>query len=374
MDHTGVTPPVALSAPDLAELALGAGPFLTVYLATEASIENAAQRSELRWKDLRRDLEGRGADEAVLAAVDPLVADAHLEGECLVAIANAKGLLHVSHQPDAPTRDVGRWGPLPTIGPLLEWRQSEVAHVVALVDRKGADIFVFRPGAPDEHSEITGGDDPLHKASAGGWSQKRYQRRAENTWNANAHEVADALVELVDAEQPRLIAVGGDVRAVELLKEALPERATELVHEIDGTRAADGSVDESVEQVTRLVATAVAADTKDLLAKFREERGQADRAADGPADTLAALSKSQVEVLLVHADPDDGRTAWFGRDAIPVAERATDLTDLGVPDAQNGPLVDVAVRAALGTGAGIRMIPGAGGPTGGIGAILRWRD
>ena len=74
----------------------------------------------------------------------------------------------------------------------------------------------------------------------------------------------------------------------------------------------------------------------------------------------------------MHADPDDNRTAWFGREAIPVAERATDLTDLGVPDAQNGPLVDVAVRAALGTGAGIRMIPGAGGPTGGIGAILRW--
>src|SRR3954471_13155726 len=76
MDHTGVTPPVALSAPDLAELVLGAGPFLTVYLATEASIENAAQRSELRWKDLRRDLEGRGADETALTAVDPLVADA----------------------------------------------------------------------------------------------------------------------------------------------------------------------------------------------------------------------------------------------------------------------------------------------------------
>jgi hypothetical protein len=374
MDHTGVTPPVALLAPDLGELLLGAGPFLTVYLATEASIENAAQRSELRWKDLRRDLEGRGADVAVLAAVDPLVADAHLEGECLVAIANATGLLHVSHQPDPPTRDVGRWGPLPTVGPLLEWRQSQVPHVVALVDRKGGDIFVFRPSAPDEHSEITGGDDPLHKPSAGGWSQKRYQRRAENMWNANAHEVADALVELVDAEHPRLMAVGGDVRAVELLKEALPDRATELVRGMDGTRAADGSVDESVEQVTRLVATAVAADTKDLLAKFREERGQADRAADGPADTLASLSKSQVEVLLVHADPDDSRTAWFGRDAIPVAERATDLTDLGIPDAQDGPLVDIAVRAALGTGAGIRMIPGAGGPTGGIGAILRWRD
>lgn len=374
MDHTGVTPPVAISAPDLVDIVLGDGPFLTVYLATEASIENAAQRSELRWKDLRRDLAGRGVPDTVLGSVDALVRDAHLEGECLTVIANGRGLLHVSHQPDPPARDVGRWEPLPMIGPLLEWRQSQVRHVVALVDRKGADLFVFRPGRSDEHTEIDGRDDPIHRPKAGGWSQKRYQRRAENTWDANAHEVAEALVELVDREQPRFVAVGGDVRAVELLKDALPKRVAEIVRDIAGTRAADGSVDAAVDDVTRLVATVVAADTKDLLAKFREERGQADRAVDGPADTLAALSKSQVEVLLLHADPDDQRTAWFGAEAVPVAARSTDLTDLGVAGGKNGLLADVALRAALGTGAGIRMIPGAGGPAGAIGAILRWRD
>jgi hypothetical protein len=47
MDHTGVTPPVTLSAPDLADVVLGEGPFLTVYLATEASIENAARSSPM---------------------------------------------------------------------------------------------------------------------------------------------------------------------------------------------------------------------------------------------------------------------------------------------------------------------------------------
>jgi hypothetical protein len=146
------------------------------------------------------------------------------------------------------------------------------------------------------------------------------------------------------------------------------------VHDINGTRAADGSVDAVVDEVTRAVATVVAADTRALLAKFKEERGQADRAVEGPADTLAALSRSQVEVLLVHADPDDSRTAWFGREAAPVAERSADVTDLGVAGASDGPLVDVALRAALGTGAGVRMIPSAGGPAGGIGAILRWRD
>src|SRR4051794_257636 len=149
MDHTGVTPPVAISAPDLVDIVLGEGPFLTVYLTTEAAVENAAQRSELRWKDLRTELGSHGADEAVLAAVDALVPDAHLSGECLVAIATPRGLAHVAHEPDPPARDVGRWGPLPVVGPLLEWRQSQVPHIVALVDRTGGDLFVFRPGGPD---------------------------------------------------------------------------------------------------------------------------------------------------------------------------------------------------------------------------------
>ena len=259
------------------------------------------------------------------------------------------------------------------IGPLLEWRQSQLVHVVALVDRTGADIFLFRPDH-DEHVEVVGDDDPIHKSKAGGWSQKRYQQRAENTWKANAADVASELTDLVDREQPRLVAVGGDVRAVELLKEQLPARVLDLVGDIPGSRAPDGSVDAVVDDVTRLVATAVAADTTSLLAKFREERGQADRAVDGPAATLDALSKAQVEVLLVHADPQDARTAWFGPEAIPVATSAGDLNGLGLGAPKQGALVDVALRAALGTGAGIRMIPGAGGPSGGIGAILRWRD
>jgi len=374
MDHTGVTPPGAITAPDLTDVVLGEGPFLTVYLTTEAAIENAAQRSELRWKDLRTELVGQGADEHALAAVDPLTADAHLEGECLAVIANGKGLLHVAHEPDPPARDVGRWGPLPMIGPLLEWRQSQVPHVVALVDRTGADVFLFRAVGRDVHVEVAGDDDPIHKAKAGGWSQPRYQRRVENTWEANAADVAAELTKLTDKEEPHLVAIGGDVRAVELLKEHLPKRVLDLVQDVPGSRASDGSVDAVVDDVTRLVATAAAADTAALLAKFLEERGQADRAADGPAATLEALSRAQVEVLLVHADPDDGREAWFGPEALPVAVRPDELKDFGVAEPTRAPLVDVALRAALGTGAGVRLIPGAGGPAGGIGAILRWRD
>jgi hypothetical protein len=45
---------------------------------------------------------------------------------------------------------------------------------------------------------------------------------------------------------------------------------------------------------------------------------------------------------------------------------------MGVDEPQEARLVDVAVRAALGTGAGVRILPDGDVPTGRLGAILRW--
>src|SRR4051812_42904612 len=179
MDHTGVTPAVAISAPDLADVLLARGPFLTAYLTTEPGVENAAQRSQLRWKDLRRELAEQGADDGALAAVDPLVVDAHHEGACLAVVATPDGVMHAEHEPEPPVRDVGRWAPLPAVGPMLEWRQSELTYVAVLVDRTGGDLFLFRADAPDQHEEVRGGEYPIHRARSGGWSHRRYQQRAE---------------------------------------------------------------------------------------------------------------------------------------------------------------------------------------------------
>jgi hypothetical protein len=81
-----------------------------------------------------------------------------------------------------------------------------------------------------------------------------------------------------------------------------------------------------------------------------------------------------VDVLLVASDdPEDARTAFFGPDPAVVGATAGDVRALGVDEPVEGRLVDVAMRAALGTGAGVRVVPpGAAGPTGGLGAILRW--
>ncbi|MGI8806396.1 MAG: hypothetical protein ACR2KK_00805 [Acidimicrobiales bacterium] len=97
-----------------------------------------------------------------------------------------------------------------------------------------------------------------------------------------------------------------------------------------------------------------------VLQRFREENGRHDRAADGPARVIESLRAAMVDTLLVHDDEDDDRSAWFGPEPNHLGLNVADLEAMGVTQPQQARLVDVAVRAALGTGAAVRL-----------GAILR---
>jgi peptide subunit release factor 1 (eRF1) len=214
--------------------------------------------------------------------------------------------------------------------------------------------------------------DPISRSQPGGWSQKHFQLKVQENWDRNAHQVAEELTRLADEADAEYLVVAGDVRAAQLLRAALPERLRPLVREAAGTRSADGGDAHTEHDLHRLLRTAVAADTVELLRTFQQEQGQHDRAANGPAATLEALRRAQVDVLLVHDDPGDERTWWYGADPLVLATSERDLQSLGAEEARRGRLADVAIRAALGSGATVRVVPAAGPLQGGIGAILRW--
>ena len=373
MERAGTTPQVAADTSDLADLVKTPGPFLTLHLTTEADIDNAAQRSEQRWRAVRDAAAAQGAPEDVLAAVDPLIADAHLEGQGLAVIATGVGVVHVEHGSREPDRDLVRWASLPSLVQVVVWRQESPGYVTVLADRQGADLTGYRREGPEVHREAGGDDYPIRKPNAGGWSQRRYQERAEHTWERNAADAADQVAKLARRVDARLIVAAGDERAVTMLREALPAELAERLQVVSGGRSQDGS-EQSFEEAARIaVGLAVNADTDALLEKFREERGQNDRAVEGVEATLNALAMAAVDVLLLTPeDPDDTRTAWFGADPTQVALREDDLRGLGVEEPSAGRLVDVAVRAALGTGAGIRIVEPGAGLDGGMGAVLRW--
>jgi hypothetical protein len=362
----------AIQAPDLAQLVRGAGPFLSLYLNTERAVENAGPLSQRRWKTARRDLEEQGVPGALLDEIDRVVPDAHLEGECLAVIGGAERILHVEHGPAVSQRDVAMWGPIPRLLPLIRWRQSEPAYAVVLIDRTGADLFGIRRGSPELHAEVEGEHDELRKVGPGGWSQRRYQQRAEDSWEQNAEQVAAAVQRLAVRVRPVFVAVAGDVRAVALLRESLSKEVDELVHVIEGERPWEGMGDPIPDEVHRQVARHVHEQTEALLVRFEEERGQHDKAVEGMEATARALERAQAAVLLIADDLDDDRTLWFGPEPALLAPTAQELKELGADPPEERPASDVLVRAALGTGAGIRIPNDPTTLDEGVGALLRW--
>jgi hypothetical protein len=368
-----------------AELLAAPAPVTTVVLDARSDQPNAAQQLELRWKNVRRDLGQRGADEPTLAAIDAVIADgsSHPGGDSLVVVAAGGAVLLDRHLPDPPAGDVdlGVVGPVAHLVPLLAADQSAVRHVVVLADRIGADLYA-RTGPVHRHradrlsddgttERTVEGDPDVQRSAPGGWSQRRFQQRAENTWEANAGEAAAEVVALVDEVRAELLLVGGDERAVGFLVAALPERLHAIVRRLEsGSRADGASIEVVATDVHRLVRTAAAERLAGVLATFAEERGQHDRAADGPAAVVSALQLATVETLLVAGDAE-GRTAWVGPDPGHLALQRDELSaGMGVAEPVEAALVDACVRAALGTGAAVAVVP-ATTVQGGLGAILR---
>ncbi|HVM11993.1 MAG TPA: Vms1/Ankzf1 family peptidyl-tRNA hydrolase, partial [Actinomycetota bacterium] len=241
METSEAMPTGGAAAPDLADILRHEGPYLSLYLETAGDVETPRARSEQRWRSLRGSLEGADLPDDLLDTIGGIVADAHLQGPGLAVIATREEVRHVEHGSQPPRSDVALVADLPALGPLLGWRLHAPAHMVVLADRTGADIFGFRYGRPDIHREAEGDDLHVARSSPGGWSQRRFQERAENAWEENAEVAAAEVVRVAHAVDPRLIVVAGDVRAVNLLREALPPELATLIQEVGGGRAADGS-------------------------------------------------------------------------------------------------------------------------------------
>jgi hypothetical protein len=340
---------------EMARLFHGSGPFLSLYLSTPGDVENAASMVELRWKSTRSELLDQGVPEALLEAIDPLVDGSHTAGATLAVIGSIDGVLWAGNLPDPPPREVvARWSPLPSIVPLLAQFQQLVPHVVVLASR-AAELHARTPDGDEGERQVVEGERTphLHRSAPGGWSQPRYQHKAEVIWERNAAEFATVLTQVVDQVRPRFVALAGDVRAVQFLRDKSPKRVRELLQVVGGELP---SIEAVQAEADRLVAATVERDTGELLDRFGQERSQHDLAADGVAATFQALARAQVDTLLVGDLPADGRTAWFGGEGEPVALDRETLTASGEITPAEGPLVDVAVRGALLSGATVRVL------------------
>lgn len=348
-------------------------PTATVYLPArnDHADSDAAQHLRLDWSNLRKALADGGAAEADLDAIEPATSQPDERGDTIVVIA-ADGKLRAAGFITEPiVKPLGATEVIPALLPFLGWDQSRIAHVVVVADRTGADVIAISPHRQNAGTTITGDDEYIQRSAPGGWSQRRYQQRAENLWENNAREVAVEVDQLAAAFNAQTIIVAGDVRAIGFLRQHLPARASDLVREIDGARA-DWSFDQIAEDTVSHMDTLAAEQLERERTTFAAAL-ETGKAAEGSDAVFQALRRARVETLYVVDDTNGPRpTGWTSSD--PAHSYALpEPPDLGTGVSfHQAPLHDIAARAAVLTGARLVVLPpGHEAPAEGLGAVLR---
>jgi peptide subunit release factor 1 (eRF1) len=241
-----------------------------------------------------------------------------------------------------------------------------------MLDTAHAQIFVFGLGTVEKRTEVSGVK--TRRSSMGGWSQARYQRRADNFHLHHVQEVVDTLDRTVRDDNIQHIIVSGDEVAVPLLKEALPAHLREKL--LDVVKLDRRAVEHEIAQASLEALRQKDAETdQERVQQVIDAWRAGALGVAGPEATLQALQMGQVDELLITATPQDLKPVQkLPDDAAPPLVAADTSAPSGT-DAAKLRLSDELVARAEKTGARIRMIENADllRDYGGVAALLRFR-
>ena len=356
------------------------GPYASVYADLTRTTEEVPKTPELRWRALHEELAAQDIAPETLRAIEDVVRrelDQRWSGGLAVFAAHGETVLS-ERLPAAPRRPMAHAGPLPHVLPLLVQRGEQVPHLVAVVDRTGADVSGVSADGRRIGFDVRGDADyPLRKVSAGDWNQSRFQRAAEETWRGNAKKVGKEVERAARRYAPEVVVIAGDVRARTAVMEELPaavlERAAEAGETVRPAGASDAPL---VAEIGRLVELKAAEHLMAAVERFTGERAGRGRAAEGIGPVVAALGRGQVDTLLVADRPDGvGTRLWIGPEPTQLATSSDELRERGVAVPDSDRADATLVRALVATDGDLLVTPPDGLPAeSGLAAILRYVD
>lgn len=260
---------------------------------------------------------------------------------------------------------------VPHLYPLAKLVENYPRYAAVMLDTNKARIFVF--GTSTEHEETIVGE-KTRRTSQGGWSQARYQRRADNFHMHHIKEVIETLEKIVRAEGLEHVVVSGADVAMPILREQLPKYLADKIVEIGAHE--DG---ESGSFVQRTMAALRKKDAETDIEKVQELMDawrSGGLGVAGPEATLSAFQLGQVEELIITASPESLKPVQkMPDDAAPGDLQVVTSNTSGHADESRVKLSDELVTRAHQTAARVRFIEDASllADIGGVGALLRFR-
>ncbi|MGK4585941.1 Vms1/Ankzf1 family peptidyl-tRNA hydrolase [Kitasatospora sp. HPMI-4] len=355
-----------------------ASPVVSVHLDTSRTDQDSDKRLEVTWRDLRRDLEHHGVDDSTLRTLDDAAGGSpHLvgpQGESLF-VSDGK-LLAAFTLSEPPARNRVVTGPLADPLETVLDLDHQLPYVMVALDREGGDIDAYPAGAFDPVTSRTYDGSTLHitRVRAGGPSMASYHRRTRNVWTDNAAGVAAEIAEAVEAVGARLIFVGGDPKALGVLREQLaPHRLEAELVDVPGGRAGGDALTALRQAVDQALADASRRSHEQAMNGYREALGQG-RAVHGIPAVSEAFANSSVHTLLLTADRGADPLKWGTHVDPRLVASAREALGEHTADAFEAPAAQLLLNAATMTGAAFsELLPDVHADDG-CAAVLRYGD
>jgi peptide subunit release factor 1 (eRF1) len=260
----------------------------------------------------------------------------------------------------------------PLIAPLAQVLESYHHHGVVLLDREHVRVLSVYLGTLLDEIEVRKEPIPTNShVQAGGYSQKRYQRRKAEEMRHFFKEFAEEVDTFVRRHRPHDLVILGTEENVAKFREFLPEPLQAMI-----VYTGQMWVDEPASQVMAGIEPYLAAEKEreslEILGILRERVEQDYLATAGFQSTLSALQEGKVDTLVIAEDQDrDGARCTqcgflFGRN-VESCPYDGSATTSGVN------VVDEAIRMAQAQGAEVQFVPAAAvEDLRGVGALLRF--
>jgi peptide subunit release factor 1 (eRF1) len=262
-------------------------------------------------------------------------------------------------------------GSVPHLYPLAKLIDQYPRYASVLLDTHRARIFVFGLGSVERREQVE--TEKTRRNSMGGWSQARYQRRAENVHQHHVKDVVEALDKIVLQDKIEHIIIAGDEVVVPMLREQMPKHLDEKVVDVLSLER-DAAEDEIIEATLEVLRQKDAETDAERIQELIGAWQGSGLGVVGPAATLKALQMGQVDELVIVGVPDSLRATKLPDDSAPGRVQA-ETSAVSNADNQQLKLADELVTRAQQTGARVRFIEDTEllKEFGGVGAFLRFR-
>lgn len=184
----------------------------------------------------------------------------------------------------------------PYLKPLGDVLDISARYGVALVDKEGAQLYVFHLGKLESTANVTGEDVKRHKQ--GGWAAARYQRHEDATALRNLKEASELIGEFVRDGQVRRLILGGTDANVAQFSTLLSKNAQQAVV---GTISADVTANPAeVGEKSLTLIQEIASDRKaKLVNQLITTAAKGGPAALGLSNTLVAVLAGRAYHLIL---------------------------------------------------------------------------